>query len=72
MPELARTISEHEVRAQTEEWYPGTNLDWQFVRQIYRQYGWPDNFRRDDAVNFLETLMEQDLDRRLEWERADH
>lgn len=70
VPASAAVISEEEVRAQTEEW--GTDLDLQFVRQVYRQYGWPHDFRREEAVGFIEEFMAQDKERREEWERAFH
>lgn len=68
--ELDREIAEEEIRAQTEQWYPGTDLDWQFVRQIYRQYGWPHDFRRQEAVSFIDEFIERDKDVRDEWEPA--
>jgi hypothetical protein len=69
-PANAVAISEEEVRAQTEHW--GTDLDLQFVRQVYRQYGWPHDFRRTEATSFIEDFMAQDRERREEWERAFH
>lgn len=66
----AVTISEEQVRAQSEEW--GTDLDLQFVRQIYRQYGWPHDFQRTAAIGFIERFMAQDKERRGEWEIASH
>ena len=69
-PENAAAISEDQVRAQTEDW--GTDLDLQFVRQIYRQYGWPHEFRRAEAIGFIEQFMAQDEERRGEWELAFH
>lgn len=70
VPANAVAISDEEVRAQTEEW--GTDLDLQFVRQVYQRYGWPDDFRRIEAVGFIEEFMAQDKERRDEWERAFH
>lgn len=70
VPANAVVIEEEEVRAQTEEW--GTDLDLQFVRQVYRQYGWPHDFRRTEAVGFIEEFMAKDKERREEWERAFH
>jgi hypothetical protein len=63
-------ISEEEVRAQTESW--GTDLDLQFVRQVYRQYGWAHDFRRTEAVDHIEDFMAKDKERREEWETAFH
>lgn len=68
--DAVETISEEKVRAQTEDW--GTDLDLQFVRQVYRQYGWPHDFRRTEAVSFIEDFMAQDKERRDEWEPAFH
>lgn len=50
-------ISEEEYHAQetTRSW--GTDLDVQFIRQIYRQHGWPHAFRKDDARNAVDDLM---------------
>lgn len=70
VPELDRVIVEDEIRAQTEEW--GTDLDWQFVRQVYRHYGWPDNFRSQEAFRFIDDFMAQIVDLREEWEPAFH
>lgn len=69
-PEKEAAISEDQVRAQTEDW--GTDLDLQFVRKIYRQYGWPHDFRRAEAIGFIEQFMAQDEERRGEWELAFH
>lgn len=70
VPERSEEISEDEVRSQTEKWYPGTDLDWQFVRQVYRNHGWPDDFRRQEAVSFIEDFMAMHVDQRDEWEKA--
>jgi hypothetical protein len=50
-------ISIEEVLAQTDDWL--TDLDTQYGRQIYRQHGWPDAFRKDDAKKAVDKLMEQ-------------
>ncbi|KJZ70046.1 hypothetical protein HIM_10550 [Hirsutella minnesotensis 3608] len=66
--ERSSHISKRQVLAQSESW--GTDLDIQYVRQLYRQHGWPDAFRRKDAENAVEELMEAVLDQRDdEWER---
>lgn len=70
VPELDRVIAEDEIRAQTEEW--GTHLDWQFVRQVYRQYGWPNDFRRQEAIEFMDGFMARNKHLRGEWEPARH
>jgi hypothetical protein len=52
------TITEEEYRAQpTDRW--GTELDIQYVRQIFRQYGWPHAFRKDDANKAIDELMDR-------------
>ncbi|EEP77764.1 conserved hypothetical protein [Uncinocarpus reesii 1704] len=48
-------ISEDEVGAQTETW--ATDLDIQYLRQLYRQYGWPDAFRREEAHHAINEQM---------------
>lgn len=64
--ERASHIDEEEVLAQSEEW--GTNLDKQYIRQVYRQHGWPDAFRREDAEKAVEELTELVRERRNDWE----
>lgn len=63
-------ITKEQVRAQTEHW--GTELDLQFVRQVYRQHGWPHNFQRTEAVRFINELLAPDEERRGEWEPISH
>ncbi|MEV2194813.1 hypothetical protein AB0I02_28115 [Streptomyces phaeochromogenes] len=51
-------FSEEEVLMQTvESW--GTHLDIQYTRQLYRAYGWPDAFRRDEAFREIKELIEK-------------
>lgn len=69
-PELDREIAEDEIRAQTEEW--GTDLDWQFVRQVYRHYGWPNDFLRQEAFKYIDEFMSRNVNLRGEWEPAFH
>ncbi|KAH8889057.1 hypothetical protein GQ53DRAFT_748535 [Thozetella sp. PMI_491] len=66
VPEREEEITEAEVRAQTENW--GTNLDIQYVRQVYRQHGWPDAFRRDEAMNAIRALSDSLEETRDGWE----
>lgn len=42
--------------AQTDSWE--TDLDVQYVRQIYREHGWPEAFRKDDAEKVLVEIIE--------------
>lgn len=61
-------ITQDEVLAQTSENW-GTDLDFQYIRQLYRQYGWPDNFQREAATQAVDELMEVVQERRdCEWE----
>lgn len=48
-------ITEDQFREQTEDW--PTELDVQYVRQVYRDHGWPHAFRRDDATAYLRELL---------------
>jgi len=66
-----RRISEDEFRAQ-EDYFP-TELDVQFVRQVYRKNGWPSAFRYREAMAYLLPLLEdiaEDNDKRwwMDWE----
>ncbi|PHH88825.1 hypothetical protein CDD83_6994 [Cordyceps sp. RAO-2017] len=63
-------ISKEEVCAQTEEQW-GTDLDIHYLRQLYRQHGWPDAFRREDAERAVQDLMDtiEHEDRRMGWEQ---
>lgn len=54
VPEREEHIDPSEVFAQGHRW--GTDLDWQFVRQIYRAHGWPNAFQREEAIRVIEEL----------------
>lgn len=56
-------ITEEELRAQTEPW--GTKLDVQYLRQLYRQHGWPDAFRKEDCKEAVDELVDSMIDGRL-------
>ncbi|GKU11787.1 hypothetical protein FLAG1_12144 [Fusarium langsethiae] len=56
VPERKQRITEDEVNGQTEEW--GTDLDIQYVRQIYRDYGWPHSFDMEAASRVVDTWLE--------------
>ncbi|RGP66169.1 hypothetical protein FSPOR_6789 [Fusarium sporotrichioides] len=56
VPERKQRITEDEVNSQTEEW--GTDLDIQYVRQIYRDYGWPHSFNMEAAFRAVDTWLE--------------
>jgi len=49
-------ITEEELLAQTDDWE--TDLDIQYLRQVYRACGWPSAFRKDEAFDEAERLME--------------
>lgn len=70
VPKREELIGEEEVRAQSEK--GGTDMDWQYVRQLYREYGWPDRFRREEAIKALQYFMAQDHERRDDWVNAFH
>lgn len=64
-------IGEDEFRA--EEGYFPTDLDVRFVRQVYREYGWPERFRYKEAMAYLLPLLQdvaEDNDDRwwMDWE----
>lgn len=61
-------ITEKEVRAQEEDW--GTELDELFVKLMWRQYGWPEAFRREEAVEAMEAFMAFHTKRRYGWQEA--
>lgn len=71
VPDRDDTIDEEEVLSQTDEW--GTELDIQYLRQIYRQHGWPESFRRVEAEAAVNSHMAKCDDRRdSSWERDTH
>jgi len=58
--EGAEIITFEEIRAQKDvDGHPWrSDLDIHYIRQVYRQYGWPDAFRKDDCWEFLSGKME--------------
>ncbi|KAL2754745.1 hypothetical protein ACRALDRAFT_1064560 [Sodiomyces alcalophilus JCM 7366] len=70
VPERDNDITEAEVCAQPERW--GTDLDTQYLRQIYRKYGWPDAFQREEAFRAVDDLMDLIEDPRGGWEGEAH
>ncbi|KAF5670507.1 hypothetical protein FHETE_4414 [Fusarium heterosporum] len=52
IPEIDRRITEEEVHAQTEEW--GTELDIQYIRQVYRDHGWPLTLHWEEASGVID------------------
>jgi hypothetical protein len=62
--ERAERISEAEVIAQDveelsdfERFFGNTPLDLQYLRQIYRDQGWPDAFRRTECEDYVHNFM---------------
>ncbi|KAF4971279.1 hypothetical protein FSARC_1849 [Fusarium sarcochroum] len=47
VPECDDRITEEQVLSQEDDWR--TDLDIQFMRQLYRDFGWPENFRREEC-----------------------
>ena len=66
--ECDEEITEAEICAQPEDWW--TELDALYVRQMYRSYGWPDAFRREEAWKAMDELYEavQEAGRDYWWE----
>ncbi|KAG8670657.1 hypothetical protein FPOAC2_07492 [Fusarium poae] len=69
LPE-GRIITEEEVIAQQDEWE--TDLDVQYIRQLYRGFGWPDAFRKEEAFRAVNQLMEKLPEHRFFWEDDDY
>ncbi|MFD3373858.1 MULTISPECIES: hypothetical protein [unclassified Streptomyces] len=56
-PEIpGEVFSEEEVLMQTDELW-GTHLDIRYTRQLYRAFGWPNAFRRDEALREMKELI---------------
>jgi len=68
LPEGQR-VTEDEVIVQQGDW--GTDLDIQYIKQLYRDCGWPDAFKRDEAFDAVDKLMDKIRDYRYEWETDD-
>jgi len=56
VPERTDRITEQEVLAQKDEFFE-TELDVQFLRQVCRDYGWPDVFRRVECRAYIDDFM---------------
>ncbi|KAF4993625.1 hypothetical protein FGRMN_6343 [Fusarium graminum] len=52
IPDIERRITEEEVHAQTGYW--GTELDIQYVRQVYRDHGWPLTLHWEEASDAID------------------
>jgi hypothetical protein len=58
-PEMSgEVLSVEEVLMQTDLLW-GTHLDIRYTRQLYRAYGWPNAFRRDEAFREIRGLIEK-------------
>ena len=55
--ERETTIPEEELLAQTDDWE--TDLDIQYLRQVYRDCGWPSEFRKEEAFGEVDRLLEE-------------
>lgn len=62
-------VTVEEVCAQTGDWK--TDLDIHYLRQLYRQHGWPDAFRREDARRAVDDLMRVMGEKRGAWWETD-
>ncbi|KJZ69878.1 hypothetical protein HIM_10733 [Hirsutella minnesotensis 3608] len=58
-------ITKDQVYAQPEPW--GTHLDVQYLRQLYRQHGWPQAFQEEDARRAVGELFESMPEAREDW-----
>jgi hypothetical protein len=67
--EKGQVITEQEVIAQEKAW--GTHLDIQYIRQLYRSYGWPQAFSRDKAFDAVDQMMDKLPEHRGEWEASE-
>ncbi|KAK6700787.1 hypothetical protein SNK04_010725 [Fusarium graminearum] len=56
VPERHERISEEEVNSQSVEWR--TDLDVQYIRQVYRDYGWPHSFDSKAASKAINDWLE--------------
>ncbi|KAM4066211.1 hypothetical protein HRG_000347 [Hirsutella rhossiliensis] len=65
VPEVAVDITKEQVYAQPQDW--GTDLDVQYIRQVYRQHGWPDAFQRDEAKKAIDDLIQSMPEERDSW-----
>jgi hypothetical protein len=57
--EAGGTVTEEEVLAQDQDFFGYTDLDVRYARQLYRSFGWPDDFRRDEAFRAMAGLKEK-------------
>ncbi|VBB75931.1 Putative protein of unknown function [Podospora comata] len=69
MKERQEPVTEEEFLGQdpNEGW--GTDLDKAYIKQLYREHGWPDNFLREECFWVVNDLMEMVMETRDdEWE----
>ncbi|SDS74150.1 hypothetical protein [Actinoplanes derwentensis] len=60
--ESDETVSEEEVLMQSDRWW-GSDLDIRYTRQLYREFGWPNDFQRDEAFRELCKVMDERMAR---------
>lgn len=61
IPEATRIVTEEEVLAQgmdVGEVFPN-ELETHYIRQIYREYGWPHAFRREEGFAAVKVFIEK-------------
>ena len=54
--ERAERIKEEEVMAE-KRWFRDADVDLQFLKQVYRDHGWPDSFRREECREYIDDFM---------------
>jgi len=71
VPEREDEVTEEEFKAQTEENFP-TDLDIQYIRQLYRKHGWPEAFRREECFRAAKELSDSlEAQGRYGWPEVD-
>ncbi|KAK1759116.1 hypothetical protein QBC47DRAFT_371084 [Echria macrotheca] len=69
VPERHGRVSEEEIMAEKAP-FGETDVSVQFVRQVYRDYGWPNSFQREECQKYINDLMTRLEEAGLEsWER---
>jgi len=66
VPERYEEVTDGEIYSQTERTHFPSDLEAQYIRQLYRRYGWPNAFRRAECFNavmeWTNALKERGLD----------
>ncbi|KAK0739509.1 hypothetical protein B0T21DRAFT_382524 [Apiosordaria backusii] len=50
----------------------GTAVDKLYIKQVYRDYGWPNDFRREECFKLVDALMAKVEETREGWNEHDH